>query len=228
MYTGGDASFPKSKKLNFKFTQIQLKREEWLENENSIVNLKDNWNIDLDVPEKMYNRQTIAYKVVSCENPNFQVTNATLTDTGFEFGMIISNIEKPEQPQILKDLQQEYSDGKIDMDELNRRQNEDEEIIKASEDYHMRQSQPVATYEWESEPGEKNIEKVTYVENEKGEKFESTMSSSRRQDGNFIDGNKFSFYETFGLTTYTATDKLKVKVLFKDKPYIVELEKAHN
>ena len=78
------------------------------------------------------------------------------------------------------------------------------------------------------EDREENIEKVTYVENEKGEKFESTMSPSRRADGNFIDGNKYSFYETFGLTTYTATDKLKVRVLFKDKPYIVELEKAHN
>ena len=227
MYTG-DTSFPKSKKLNFKFTQIQLKREEWLENENSIVNLKGNWNIDLDVPEKMYNRQSIAYKVVSCENSDFQVTNATLTDTGFEFGMIISNIERPEQPQILKNLWQEYSDGKIDIDELNRRQNEDEEIRKAYQDYMLRQRKPVATYDWESEPGYKNIEKVTYVENEKGEKFESTMSPSRRADGNFIDGNKYSFYETFGLTTYTATDKLKVRVLFKDKPYIVELEKVQN
>lgn len=226
IYTG-DASFPKSKKLNFKFTEIQLKRENWLENENSIVNLKGNWNIDLDVPEKMYNRQSIAYKVVSCENPDFQVTNATLTDTGFEFGMIISNIEKPEQPQILKDLWKEYSDGKIDMDEFNRILNEDEEVRKASEDYHMKQSHPVATYDWESEVGKENIEKVTYVENEKGEKFDSTMSPSRRQDGNFIDGNKYSFYETFGLTTYTATNKLKVRVLFKEKPYIVELERAY-
>lgn len=220
IYTG-DTSFPKSKKLNFKFTEIQLKRENWLENENSMVNLKGNWNIDLDVPEKMYNRQSIAYKVVSCKNPDFQVTNATLTDTGFEFGMIISNISKPEQPQILKDLWQEYTDGKIDIDEYNRRLNEDEEINKASMEY---MSRPIKTYR--IFPND-SFETITYVENEKGEKFESTMSPSRRQDGNFIDGNKYSFYETFGLTTYTATDKLKVRVLFKDKPYIVELERAY-
>ena len=71
-----------------------------------------------------------------------------------------------------------------------------------------------------------DIENVTYVENEKGEKFDSTMSPSRRADANFIDGNKYSFYETFGLTKNTATDKLKVRVLYKEKPYIVELEKA--
>lgn len=226
MYTG-DASFPKSKKLNFKFTQIQLKREEWLENENSIVNLKGNWNIDLKVPEKMYNRQSIAYKVVSCENSDFQVTNATLTDTGFEFGMIISNIEEPGQPQILKDLWQEYSDGKIDIDEYNRKINTEKDLIEASEQY-FKQRSPVTINAIHVCGQEESIENVTYIENEKGEKFESTMSPSRRQDGNFIDGNKYSFYETFGLTTYTATDRLKVRVLFKDKPYIVELEKAHN
>ena len=175
----------------------------------------------------MYNRKSIAYKVVNCENSDFQITNAILTNTGFEFGMIISNIKEPEQPQILNDLWKEYSDGKIDIDELNRRQNEDEEIRKAYGDY-FRERQVVAIPDWECKSGHKDIEKVTYVENEKGEKFESTMSPSRRADGNFIDGNKYSFYETFGLTTYTATDKLKVRVLFKDKPYIVELEKMHN
>ncbi len=189
MYTG-DASFPKSKKLHFKFTQIQLKREDWLENENSIVNLSGDWNIDLDVPEKMYNRQSIAYKVASCENPDFQITNATLTDTGFEFGMIISNIEEPERPQILNDLEKEYTDGKIDINEYNRRLNEEEEIRKAYEDYMLRQRHPVATYDLESESEQKDIEKVTYVENEYGEKFDSTMSPGRRADGNFIDGNK--------------------------------------
>ena len=131
------------------------------------------------------------------------------------------NISKPEQPQILKDLWQEYTDGKIDIDEYNRRLNEDEEINKASNEY---MSRPIKTYR--SFPND-SFETITYVENEKGEKFESTMSPSRRQDGNFIDGNKYSFYETFGLTTYTATDKLKVRVLFKDKPYIVELERAY-
>lgn len=225
IYTG-DESFPKSKKLNFKFTEIQLQKEEWLEDENSIVNLKGNWNIDLDVPEKMYNRQSIAYKVVSCENPDFQVTNATLTDTGFEFGMIISNIEEPDEPQIIKDLRQEEKDGKLSNDEFNRIINEDGEIKDAYVDYFMNQRTPVTTIDWKNDAQNRNIENVTYVENEKGEKFESTMSPSRRSDGNFIDGNKYSFYETFGLTKNTATDKLKVRVLYKEKPYIVELEKV--
>ena len=52
------------------------------------------------------------------------------------------------------------------------------------------------------------------------------MSPSRKQDGNFIDGNKYSFYETFDLTKSDASDKLKVRVMYYDKPYIIELERV--
>ena len=52
------------------------------------------------------------------------------------------------------------------------------------------------------------------------------MSPSRRQDGNYIEGDKYSFFETFGLTPSEATDKLKVKVLFKNVQYTIELERV--
>lgn len=208
MYTG-DVSFPKSKQLNFNFSNIVLKRNDWLENEHSVVNLKGNWNIKLDVPEKMYNRESISYKVVNSENPDFQIINATLYDTSFEFGMIISNVEKPEMPEILKELYEKYETGKIDITQFYSIINGNQEYRNAMNNYY---SSPVKD--------------VTYVENENGQKFESTDSPSRRQYGNYIDGDKYSFYETFGLTKNEATEKLKVCVYFKDKLYIVELEKA--
>ncbi len=225
MYTGGE-SFPKSKKLNVHFSTMILKRNDWFENENSMVKLKGNWNIDLDVPEKMYQRQTIAYQVVKCENSDFQVTNATLTDTGFELGMIVSNMPSPEIPKQVKDLWKEYEEGKISINEYNRKINEDKEIREIYEDYRLQQSHPIAIYDYDTVQGKTNFDKITYVENEKGQKFESTMSPSRRQDSNFIDGDKYSFYETFGLTTKEATNTLKVRVLFKNKPYIIELKKG--
>ena len=196
------------------------------ENKNNVVNFKGNWNINLDVPEQMYNRQSIAYKVVSCENSDFRVTNAILTDTGFEFGMIVSNIKKPDQPQMLKDLWQEYENGKLDIAEYNRKINEDEEIKKVNEEY-FKQLLPINIYDYNPNTGKTNFENIVYVENENGEKFESTMSSGRKQDSNFIDDNTYSFYETFSLTPDTATDKLKVRILLKDKPYIIELEKVY-
>ena len=220
MYTGGEQSYPKSKKLYFKFSNIVLKRNDWLENENSIVNLKGNWEMDVDVPEKMYNRKSISYKVIKNENKDFEITNATLYDTGFEFGMIVSNMKRPEIPQLVKDLWKQQEDGKIDVDEMNRLINEDEEIHKAFEEY---MSRPIETYRYSPTD---SYDTITYVENEKGQKFESTMSPSRRQDGNYIAGDKYSFFETFGLTSSDATDKLKVKVLFKDTQYTIELERV--
>lgn len=220
MYTDGSQSYPKSKKLHFKFSNIVLKRFDYLENENSIVNLKGDWSIDVDVPEKMYNRQSVAYKVVKNENKDFEITNATLYDTGFEFGMIISNMKKPEIPQLLKDLWEQQRDGIIDTDEMNRLINEDTEIRKAFDEY---MSRPINAYRDQTDD---SFETITYVENEKGQKFESTMSPSRRQDGNYIAGDKYSFFETFGLTPSEATDKLKVKVLFKDVQYTIELERV--
>ena len=215
MYTG-DESYPKSKKLKFKFKQINLKQE----GEENIVIVKGNWEINVDVPEEMYNRQSVAYKVVKNENPDFEITNATLYHTGFEFGMIVSNMKRPEIPQLVKDLWKQQEDGKIDVDEMNRLINEDEEIHKAFEEY---MSSPIKAYRYSTDD---SFETITYVENEKGQKFESTMSPSRRQDGNYIAGDKYSFFETFGLTPSEATDKLKVKVLLKDVQYTIELEKV--
>ena len=71
-----------------------------------------------------------------------------------------------------------------------------------------------------------NIENITYIENENGQKFTAGYSASRKQNSNFIDGDKYNFYETFELTPGDATDKLKVRVMYNDKPYIIELERG--
>ena len=184
IYTDGN-DYPKCKELNFDFGKIKL------ETQDKEIILNGNWLMKFDVPEEFYNRTSIAYRVVSCENPDFNVTNATLTNTGFEIGINISNMPKPDLSQFI-----------IPYDTLN----------------------PVKV--WDSEDKFKNFDKITYVENEKGEKFPISMSAGRRQDSNYKDENTFHFYETFTLTKYDATDKLKVRVMFKYVPYIIELEKV--
>lgn len=227
MYSDGSKSFPKSKKLYFKFSNIVLKRNDWIENENSIVSLKGNWQIDVDVPEKMYNRQSISYKVIKCDNNDFEVTNATLYDTGFEFGMIVSNIKEPDVPKLLidKGIFKVNEEGKaylIYNEDTEKLLREDIDVKEAFNKYRAR---PIEAYR---SPTNDSFETITYVENEEGQKFESTMSPSRRAEGNYIDGNKYSFYETFSLTKSNATDKLKVKVLYNNVQYIIELEKVEN
>ena len=66
----------------------------------------------------------------------------------------------------------------------------------------------------------------SYVENSNGEKFECTMSPSRRAKCDWLEGNKFDFYETFGMTKYDATDKIKVVLYYYGEPVTIELEKV--
>lgn len=75
--------YPKSKKLNFSFTNINLSEREIYENEETV--LQGNWSIDVDVPEKFYNRECIVYTVESCSNKNMTITQAEVYDTCMKF-----------------------------------------------------------------------------------------------------------------------------------------------
>lgn len=216
-------NFPKSKKLFFEFSTVTLKKKDWLENENSVINIKGSWKMEFDVPKEMYERESIAYKVVSCENPDFHITNASVSNTGFEIGIIISNMPTPEQPKIIEDLWEKFNNGEIEEDEFERKLNEGEEYQKASVEY-MKKMNPINTEYWEGITDKE----VTYIENEKGERFEHSMRAGRRQDNRFIAGDKYTFYETFELTSYDATDTLKLRVMFYGKPVMIELKKAQN
>lgn len=70
--------------------------------------------------------------------------------------------------------------------------------------------------------------KASYIENETGQIYESTLSPSRNAKTDFIDGNKYDFYETFSMTKYDATDKIKVVLYYYGNPVNIELEKIHN
>ncbi len=121
----------------------------------------------------MYNRTDEYYKVVNCDNSNFYIYSAKVTDTGFEIGAIISNMEKT------IDDTTEYK-----------------KILNS------------------------------YIENENGDKFYCTLSPSRRTNGYFIDeNNQYDFYETFGMTKYNATNKIKVVLYYYGKPVTIQLEK---
>lgn len=219
MYADG---FPKSQKLNFTFSKILIKELDENEKEKSTI-LTGDWNINLNVPEKMYNRNSISYKVISCSNNDFDITTAFATDTGFEVGIIIDNMKTPESYLQLssEEIKKEIIEGKITEAEIEERRNE---LLNTPKYQNlMAQWNPI-----EDDPHADlnlNIENTSYIENENGEKFEKSLSPSRRQDSNFIDGNKFSYYETFELTKYNITNKLKMQIMFKGKPVIIEFEK---
>ena len=102
MYSEG---FPKSKKLYFSFSKMTITEHN---NSNEII-IQGNWEIELDVPEKMYNRTSENYRVVSCNNEDFEIYSSSVSDTGFEIGVIISNIEKVEYPEELEQIRRKWT-----------------------------------------------------------------------------------------------------------------------
>ncbi len=66
----------------------------------------------------------------------------------------------------------------------------------------------------------------SYIENENGDKFYCALSPSRRAKGFFInENNQYDFYETFGITKYNATNKIKLVLYYYGKPVTIQLEK---
>ena len=228
MYNDGSYGFPKSKKLNFHFNTIMLTSDGELENDEKKVFLKGDWNIELNVPEKMYNRKSIAYKVVNCSQKNFDIYRANVSDTGFEIGITIY-IDNPNASRLKELIEsgEKKDAGKINEEEY------DKITDKIFAEWVM--TRPIRLFQNEFDfditqanreiPLNGKIEPITYVENSNGKKFECTLSPSRRQNANFVDDKRFDFYETFGLTTYDATDKIKVVLQYHGSPVTIELEK---
>ena len=97
MYVEG---YPRSKKLYFSFSKMTITEHD---NSNKVT-IQGNWEIELDVPEKMYNRTSETYRVISCSDDNFDVYSCSVSYTGFEIGVIKNNIERPEYPEELKEV----------------------------------------------------------------------------------------------------------------------------
>lgn len=220
MYNINAQKFPKSKKLYFSFKKVamqEFKGTEELQN-NIIVN--GNWEVIVDVPEKMYNRTEEYYKVVSCDNPDFDVYTAKVTDTGFEIGLIISNIEEPEfdyakfEEYLL--LNDAYNKGEISA----------EEFVKSCTWYWewMYFTQPISISSNKFSLTRESI--PSYIENEKGERFKCTMSANRISRINFLKENKCDFYETFSMTKHNSTNRIKAVLYYYGEPVNIELQKV--
>lgn len=172
--------FPKSQKLYFSLGQIKL-RANWADIEPTIYEINGKWNFSLDVPKEMYNRTEEHYKVMKCDNKDFNVYTAKVTNTGFELGVIISNVKIPEV-----------------------------EYLQNTELYQTNRA---------------ISSRYSYITNEQGEKFEVAFSPGRKVKGEFLEENKFDFYETFSMTKYNATNKIKATLYYYGEPITIELEK---
>ena len=95
--SGGVTPFPRSKKLRVTFKRIAeeiypTSEEELLKSERKVY--IGNWNFEVDVPEEMYKREVVVYKVKSCNDKNTVVDNATLSNTAFKISIPVTTTDK--------------------------------------------------------------------------------------------------------------------------------------
>ena len=226
--------YPKSRKLSFNFSKIEF--QEMDKNKKTV--LSGNWNINIDVPEKFYNRSEAYYKVVSSTNDNFNIYSAKLTDTGFEFGMTIKDEHKPTYPEAVKNERKNIIEQYGILNEDGLYTSESQKIMSQKinelsvtspykellEEYEKKETPILSrglTLDVKSD-----IENGCYVMNNKGEKFECTMSPSRKCNYNFIDGDKYDFYETYSMTKYDATNDITMVVNYRGTLEYIKLQKV--
>lgn len=229
MYTD---KYPKSKQLDFYFSKISFNEND---KEEKTV-LTGDWHIHLDVPEKFYNRTEEYYKVVSSTNDKFNVYTAKVTDTGFEFGMTIDGEKKVEYPEEVKQETKRITDEYLVKGENGIPTQESQDIAN-EKIIEMKKTSPykemLEKYEKDAHPilsrGQtlkitSDIEDGCYIMNSNGEKFECSLSPSRKANYGCIDGDKYDYYETYTMTKYDATDDLTMVVNYRGTREVIRLQ----
>ena len=186
--------YPKSKKLNLKFLNINLFKSEDIEE--SGISLEGIWEINLNVPEKFYNREAIIYKFKSLPNEKIYCAEAVVYDTC----MKVHFIEETEKIYDEEDTEEEIHRKLL------------ERLEKDSED------RKNGIYLTNSEN--------SYVETEDGTRYYPINSSTEdtRVSDAYLDGF-LECWQTFSLTKSNISNKLKVVIDIRGKEYIFELER---
>lgn len=222
----GNDKYPKSKKLFLKFSQIEM--TEYNENldfntEKAIV-LKGDWQVELEVPEIIYNRTSESYKVASVSNANFKVHTALLTETGFEFGTIIENCEdmynKVDISEMVNELGNLYKSVKDDSFE----NTEEKEMVIANYKEYENILQVVSMFRLDAITQKR--EATSYVKNANGDIFSMDETPGKTQKYSFIADNIYDFTVTFQMTKSEASDRITVVLDYRGEIVTIELEKA--
>lgn len=225
---------PKSKELNLYFSKITFESKGALGDISKYVFLEGNWEIKLEVPEYMYNREDTFYKVVSCDNKDFDIYTAKATEIGFEVGVLISNVELNSVPEIIinPETGMDYIfNSKEELEAIST----DPEFEKAYVEYqsgnHLIRTAGYPGVNWLP------YTDGCYILDSNGKKYEISSNNTKKQDANYVYSgksadrvflNQFNFYNEFTMTKYDATDKITMFIDYKGEPVKIELEKIKN
>lgn len=238
---GQPIAFPESQNLTIYFSKISFVPKLGKNDGTDEVHLVGDWKIELDIPEIMQDREDYIYKVVSCDNKDFEITEAIADEMGFEIQITINNVEEVKEPQELLDWEArklKEGNGSYGIDLASREKLVEclgsEELADLYEQYQKDTKIVDLTgekrwyYETESDG--------SYIINSKGEKFVAQgggIPFNFKSDVSY-DENGFSIvtplniYEgrpRFLMTKFDATDEITVIINFKGNPVKIQLER---
>lgn len=213
IYIGG-AYYPKSKKINFELTKIRISNKVETMQDDEQLELKGDWKFSVDVPEKMYNRASIPYIQKSTTDKEFNVTKATVYDTGMDISM---KFQADKQPKVPSTPEIDFWNSLPKDDEL-----KSIDILN----YIEKDFRKTPEYREYMEKSSKIWEFEKYLVNENGEKFEMSVSN-RENGGGYIDENGiYDFNAMFDLTKYDMTDTITLHINYHGREADIILEKA--
>lgn len=167
------------------------------ENDKKIM-LQGDWNIEYDVPKKFYNREERIYNVKNYSSDKIKSIQVVVSETTTKIQLTTD--EKPTLPYDIND-DEETKERKI-QEELEREQNMTIQDFENSRKF-----------------------KDEYIENEKGEKFYPSNSTSEDTGYSYVDMSYLLHWQTFNLNKYNATNSLKLYLNYLGEDIVIELER---
>ena len=215
IYTGGDTIYPKSRKLNVKIDKIKIDSNIEIQKGYEEISITGDWNIQADVPEKMYNRQNLVYVQKSTTNKDFNVTSAVVYNTGIKLEYNFPAKESSEEvtiPEIeFYNSLPENSELKT-LDILNFISRK----LYALPEYQEYEKERMKVWQLEED----------YVLNENGEKFNFTVGPVENGSGHIDENNIYNRSAMYDLTTYNATDTITFHIKYNGTEADIVLEKV--
>lgn len=226
-----DEEYPKSKKLNLIFSKVSFNE---ISSESTILN--GNWNIELDIPDKMYNTVEGNYSVIKCENDNFDIYAAKLTETGFELGLKINGLENPEYPKELDEEEKRFYESV-------RANQKDGTIPRSTEEaktnFYNESPYKDLYVNYYTKHFPTSIKAVRfyipwieetegcYIQTSDGNKFYISESGCAKQRNSFNEDNSYEFYNKFDMTQYDATDNITAVIELYGLPVKIWLKRTN-
>ena len=207
MYVEYSNHYPKSKKLNFKFTEIAISNSDETVYGDEEITVKGNWEVSVDLPEKFYNRESIIYHQVDESSSKHKVRSFAIYNTG-------AVVELSLKSRILKDRTGEIG-------ELIRKGNPDTAI----ESYMLSKVYKAEAFQKLSEERRKLYDKEVYITNSNGDKFELTMGPIPNGGGSIDENGIYNTSCAFDLTAKDATDELILHIKYLGEETEIKLEK---